>query len=158
MSTKRSIIETLQTNLKAIDGTGDYVFDVSDANSTERVVIGRQIPPSIPPPCIYLHPVRGTTEQAPGRTALTKYDRTLQVQIIGFVDAESDEAGELVLQALDMLDDIERALESDRLVGGFARDLEVEGEVYHGHELDVGLDVGVAVCGATITYQEKSAT
>ena len=79
----------------------------------------------------------------------------MSVQIEAWTAATSSAPGTALLDALDLQDDIMRALESDRSLGGNVRDLEISASAFDGFELDrPGLGLAVLVC--SISYTETA--
>lgn len=151
MALERTIMERVKTQLQNIDGGSSYTFNVS---GSDQVVIGQTFA-SHRVPGVYLFTNGTTTKQEAGRTVLTRYDREMKVQIEAWVPSTSAAAGTALLDALDMQDDIFRAIESDRSLGGNVRDVELEGSTYEGAEMDrPGL--GMVVCILTIRYTETA--
>ena len=151
MGLERTIIERVKTQLQNIDGGASYTFDVS---GDDAVVIGQTFASHRVPGC-YIFPNGTTTTQEAGRTVLTRYDREMAVQIEAWVPSTSAAAGTAILDALDMQDDIFRAIESDRTLGGNVRDVELEATTYDGQDLDrPGL--GFVACILTIRYTETA--
>lgn len=106
-------MERVKTQLQNINGSGSYTYDVS---GSDQVVIGQTFA-SHRVPGVYLFTNGTTTKQEAGRTVLTRYDREMKVQIESWVPSTSATAGTALLDALDMQDDIFRAIESDRSLG-----------------------------------------
>ncbi len=127
------IVDTL---LPSIDGTtvtmpgdGDvrsYTFDLSGAG---RIVFDR--PPAAGPelvdggePVVYVFPASPTltlAADAPG--TLYEYALTLRVGIAGYVtpqdvSGEGDTARGRVMRALDLMEDLQNAIQADRSLGG----------------------------------------
>lgn len=151
MGLERTIVERVKTQLRNIDGGASYTYDVS---GDDQVVIGQTFS-SHRIPGVYLFVNGTTTKQDAGRTVLTRYDRQMKVQIEAWVPSTSASAGTALLDALDMQDDIFRAIESDRSLGGNVRDVELEATTYEGAEMDrPGL--GMVVCILTIRYTETA--
>ena len=151
MGLERTIMERVKTQLQNINGSGSYTYDVS---GSDQVVIGQTFSSGRVPGC-YLFTNGTTTKQEAGRTVLTRYDREMKVQIESWVPSTSATAGTALLDALDMQDDIFRAIESDRSLGGNVRDVELEGSTYEGAELDRPA-LGMVVVILTIRYTETA--
>ena len=106
-------------------------------------------------PGVYLFANGVTTAQTAGRTVLTRYDREMKIQIEAWVGATSAAPGIALLDAMDLQDDIMRALESDRSLDGNARDVEIEATAYDGAEMDRP-GMGMAVLILTVRYTETA--
>tara|TARA_R110002073_G_scaffold24725_1_gene83084 strand:- start:195 stop:656 length:462 start_codon:yes stop_codon:yes gene_type:complete len=148
---ERAILTRIKTQIGNVNGSGVYTADLS---GSDRVVIGESFSPGRIP-CAYIYPNGVNTAQTPGRTVLSRYDRTMSVQIEAWTAATSSAPGTALLDALDLQDDIMRALESDRSLGGNVRDLEISASSFDGHELDrPGLGFTVLLC--SISYTETA--
>ena len=149
MALERTILNQIKTQIATVNGSGSYTADLS---GSDQVVIGETFAPHRLPGC-YIYPNGITTTQAAGRTVLPRYDRNMSVQIEAWTAATSSAPGTALLDALDLQDDIMRALESDRSLGGNVRDLEISASAFDGHELDrPGLGLAVLIC--SIDYTE----
>ena len=149
MALERTILNQIKTQIATVNGSGSFTADLS---GSDQVVIGESFSPGRIP-CAYIYPNGITTTQAAGRTVLTRYDRNMSVQIEAWTAATSSAPGTALLDALDLQDDIMRALESDRSLGGNVRDLEISASAFDGHELDrPGLGLAVLIC--SIDYTE----
>ncbi len=125
MGLERTILNQIKTQIANVNGSGSYSANLS---GDDQCVIGESFAPHRLPGC-YIYPNGINTTQAAGRTVLTRYDRTMSVQI--------------------------EALEADRSLGGNVRDIEIAANSYDGHELDrPGLGLCVLVC--SISYTEVS--
>jgi len=148
---ERTILNQIKTQIATVNGSGSYTADLS---GSDQCVIGESFAPHRLPGC-YIYPDGITTAQTGGRTVLTRYDRTMSVQIEAWTAATSSAPGTALLDALDLQDDIMRALESDRTLGGNVRDVEISASAFDGFELDrPGL--GLAVLVLTIQYTETA--
>ena len=126
MSKERTILAAVQTQIKNANGSGSYTFNLS-------------VPPA----------------QTPGTTVLTRYDRTMNIQIEGWVAAENSTPGNAALEAVDLMDDIMRALEADRSLDGNVRDIEISASSLDGQELDrPGL--GLCILQLVVRYTETA--
>ena len=151
MGLERAILTRIKTQIGNVNGSGVYTADLS---GSDRVVIGESFSPGRIP-CAYIYPNGITTAQTAGRTVLSRFDRTMSVQIEAWTAATSNAPGTALLDALDLQDDIMRALESDRSLGGNVRDLEISASAFDGGELDrPGL--GLAVLECSISYTETA--
>jgi hypothetical protein len=150
MSTERTILAAIQTQIQNVNGAGSYTFDLSGT----RTVIGEAFQPHRVPAC-YIYFLNVATAQTPGSTRLTAYDRTMTVQAEGWCAAENSTPGNAALEAVDLMDDIMRALEADRSLDGNVRDIEISASSIDGQELDrPGL--GLCILSLLIRYTEAS--
>ena len=157
MGRERNIVDQIVSNLQTINGSGGYTYDLS---GSDQVVIGDQFNP-IRLPCAYVF-VRGVeTRQEAGITVLTQYDRTMTVNIIGFVNAQNDNPGEMMVRALDFQSDVMKCLESDRSLGNggtvLADDIEISGRTFRGADLDLP-STGIAALIVTDKYRQDAGT
>jgi hypothetical protein len=152
-SKERQILGAIKSQIEAVNGTGTYTFDLS---GSDQVLLGAtMIPDRLP--SAYIYALSLSSQITPGRTVLRNYDRTFQVQIEAWVNATSDAVGEQMLRALDMQDDILKAIESDRSLGGEVDDVILNAQTYDGEALQrPGLGCAVIVC--TCTYREVGGT
>ncbi len=151
MSTERTILAAIQTQIQNVNGSGSYTFNLS---GTDQVVLGESFQPHRVPGC-YVYFLNVTTAQTPGTTRLTAYDRTMNVQVEGWCAAENSTPGNAALEAVDLMDDIMRALEADRSLGGSARDIEISASSLDGQELDrPGL--GMCILSVVVRYTERA--
>ena len=96
-----------------------------------------------------------STAQTAGTTVLTRYDRTMTCQIEGWVAAENSTPGNAALEAVDLMDDIMRALEADRSLDSNVRDIEISASSLDGQELDrPGL--GLCILQLIVRYTETA--
>jgi len=155
MSTARSIIENIKSQIATnVNGAGSYTYDLT---GTDQVVIGESFQPHRVPGA-YVFFGGGSTAQTAGTTVLTRYDRTMLCQVEGWVPSDSAAPGEAALDALDLCDDIMRAIETDRTLGLLSsgvRDVEIAYNAVDGQELDrPGL--GLCILQVTVRYVEKA--
>ena len=151
-SKERQILERVKTQIQNVNGSGSYSYDLS---SSDRVVFGdRFAPESLP--CGYINLIDITTAQDAGRTVLTRYDRTMQIQIEAWTAVTSSTAGQSILEGCDLMDDIMRALEADRSLNSLVRDIEIVASSFDGqaHERP-GLALAILVC--SVFYVEDAA-
>ena len=151
MGTERTILSAIQTQIQGVNGSGSYTFNLSGG---DQVVLGESFQPHRVPGC-YVYFLGLSTAQTPGTPALTRYDRTMTVQLEAWCAAESSAPGNAALEAVDLMDDIMRALESDRSLGGNVRDIEISASSVDGQELDrPGL--GLCIMQLLIRYTETA--
>jgi hypothetical protein len=151
VSTERSILAAVKTQIANVNGAGLYTFDLSGADA---VVHGQAFQPHrVPGAYVFFGGL--STAQTGGVTVLTKYDRTMIIQVEGWCAAKSAAPADAALEAVDLMDDIMRALEADRSLGGNVRDIEISASALDGQELDrPGL--GLCVLQITATYTEAA--
>ena len=150
-SKERQILERVKTQIQNVNGSGSYSYELS---SSDRVVFGDRFAPEALP-CAYVNLIDINTAQDPGRTVLTRYDRTMQIQIEAWTAVTSSTAGQSILEGCDLMDDIMRALEDDRTLNNLARDVEIRASAFDGqaHERP-GLALASIVC--SIFYTERA--
>ena len=151
MSTERTILAAIQSQIQNVNGSGSYTFDLSGT----RTVIGEAFQPARVPGC-YVYFLNVTTAQTPGVTVLTRYDRTMTVQAEGWCAAENSTPGNAALEAVDLMDDIMRALEADRSLDGNVRDIEISASALDGQELDRGPGLGLCILQLVVRYTETA--
>ena len=151
MSTERTILAAIQTQIQNVNGAGSYTFNLS---GTDQVVLGEAFQPHRIPGC-YVYFLNVTTAQTPGTTRLNAYDRVMTVQAEAWCAAENSTPGNAALEAVDLMDDIMRALEADRSLDGNVRDIEISASSLDGQELDrPGL--GLAILSLVVRYTEAA--
>ena len=141
----------VKTQLANVNGSGSYTHDLSGA---DQIVIGEAFSPHrLPGAYVYVNGVK--TTQTAGRTALRRFDRQMDIQIEAWCAATNASPGTTILDALDLQDDIMRAIEADRSLGNNVRDVEVEATAYDGQELDRP-SLGLAVLTLKVFYTETA--
>lgn len=149
MSTETDIIERIQTDLQGVTGSG-YTYDLSGA---DQCVIGESFAPHRVPG-VYIFPGSIKSTQGPG-TVLTRYDRTMLVQIEGWVAPTSDTPGAALKGALDLGSDIMKAIENDRTLNSNVHDVQMDMISFDGAELQrPGLGAVVVQC--VVSYSETA--
>lgn len=141
MSSKsRAIVAAIKAQLATIDGTGDYVHNLSLPG---RVKVGR--PPQQPTlPCVWIAVASLESSHGP---QLGRYRRDLVLDIHARAKS-ADSTEERGMVALDLLDDILAALEVDRRLGGLVLDVIGTGMSLDGDEAQIpGCAVAVAQVG-----------
>ena len=150
----RSIMGQIKADLQGIDGTGSYNFDLSGSN---QVIMAAALNP-IRVPCVYFYAENEDTAQTPGVTVLTQYDRTLNIQIVGFCASTDDDPEEMHLRTWDLCSDIKVALESDRsLTSGspLCDDLQLRVSALDGEQVGRP-SLGIAVVELTVKFRQDS--
>jgi hypothetical protein len=149
MSTETDIIERIQTDLQGVTGSG-YTYDLS---GSDQCVIGESFAPHRVPG-VYIFPGSIKSTQGPG-TVLTRYDRTMLVQIEGWVAPTSDTPGAALKGALDLGSDIMKAIENDRTLNSNVHDVQMDMISFDGAELQrPGLGAVVVQC--VVSYSETA--
>ena len=98
MALERDILNQIKTQIGNVNGSGSFTSDLS---GSDQVVIGESFAPGRIP-CAYIYPNGVTTTQAAGTTVLTRYDRTMSVQVEAWCAATSSAPGTALLDALDL--------------------------------------------------------
>ena len=151
MGLERTIVTQVKTQLANVNGAGGYANDLS---GSDQIVIGESFSPHrLPGAYVYVNTVK--TTQTAGRTVLTRYDRQMDLQIEAWCASTSSAAGTTILDALDLQNDIMKALETDRSLGGNVRDVQIEASAYDGQELDRP-SLGLAVLTVSVFYTETA--
>lgn len=151
MGLERTIVNQVKTQIANVNGSGSYTHDLS---GSDQVVIGEAFSPHrLPGAYVYVNGIK--TQQTARRTVLTRYDRQMEIQIEAWCAATNSSAGTTILDALDLTDDIMRALETDRTLSNNVRDIEIEASAYDGQELDRP-SLGLAVLTLTVLYTETA--
>jgi hypothetical protein len=139
-SAHRQVMTALETLCAAINGTGVYHFDFS---GSDQVKIGlASTARRMNKPTIYIGIRASSSVTGP---ELTRWTRTPTFVIEALVPSSAD-PGEQVLDGLDAMDDIMRAIEADRSLGLQAlgvRDVLVGATAFSGQSINVG-NYGIA--------------
>lgn len=127
-TTAGSVIDAVMAALAGINGAGSYANNLSGAGA---VVEGDPPDQSVvlSTVCAFVDTGDLLAEHAP---ELGRYRRNLAVQVYGFVPAAADTPTSRKRAALSLLDDICRAMEADRSLGGLVIDLTVQGRAFTG--------------------------
>jgi hypothetical protein len=151
-STERTILERIQTNCQAIDGTGSYNFDFSDSDA---VILGMEPAATAPrAPGIYIFTVNLDSRRIKGTTPLNSFTRVFVLQVDCWVPRGSGTPGDAMLRAVDASSDVMRALENDPTCGGVTHDLSVNALTYDGDAIQIP-GYGVASLRVQYEYNEK---
>jgi hypothetical protein len=154
-STERTILERVQTNCQAIDGSGSYNYDFSD---TDAVILGMEPAATAPrSPGIYIFTVNLDSRRIKGKTPLNSYTRVFVIQVDCWVPRTSEAAGVGMLSAVDASSDVMRVLENDPTCGGVTHDLEINALTYDGEQIQIP-GYGVASLRVQYEYNEKRGT
>lgn len=120
-SVTRGVIGAMKTALQGINGSGGYTCDLS---GSDRVKIGRPLKAEgVAPPCAWLAVGQLVSDHG---EQLGRYTRTLTVDLEARCPASDSSPEERELIALDLLDDICTALETDRTLGGRVLDIIIQ--------------------------------
>lgn len=117
------------------------------ADSPDRVLVGAPTAPERAP-VVY---VTDLSLESNHGDHLGGYRRTLTVQLTGYVGAPTDEPGERALAALDLLSEIEQALERERSSEAGWLDVLVRGAALDGLEL-MGIGLGVVTAEVEVWW------
>lgn len=127
----QDILAAIKSALETPNGSGVYTHDLSDG---DRVVYGAEVDPARVPR-VNIFDIAWSSEHG---ARLGYFERTAEVACIGYVGATSDSNGSRFLAAADLLNDMCRALESDRTLGGEVRDvIIVSARAFDGAEWDL---------------------
>jgi|15BtaG_2_1085339.scaffolds.fasta_scaffold00097_44 hypothetical protein len=138
------IWDTLVTQLQLINGSGVYTHDLSGSSPTRVGRVRLSSPPVEPPFAVVV------LDEVPSRhdVVLGKYRRDLVFTIVGWAQSAGDSDELRQEAACNMLDDILRAVESDRTLGGEVYDVLCHGRSFVASEPETGALYGVAVVRA----------
>lgn len=131
------IVNNIVALLKTIDGAPNFVNDLSD--TPDRVLIGTPDLPAQTPPRVY---VLATSVPSEHGRSLGAYRRNFSITLIGYTAAVSTGAGEKLLPAVELLNDIMNKLEADGtlpapgggLHSGPALSMKIDGDAFDGSE------------------------
>ena len=138
-STTATVWGQVATQLANINGAGVYTTDIS---GTGRVVQGRYTSPPVTPPCAVVWVDSVETAQ---HVELGVYRREFNMTIVGLVEATSDDELTLTTAAMDLMDDILRAIEADRSLGGSVYDVIMSATSFAGAAPETGATYGIVV-------------
>jgi len=148
-SKARLIFAAVKTALQAANGADPYTYDLSSAG---RVVMRRPRMEDTQSPVVYAMLEGFDSEGAP---TIGEYRRNLILHIEGRVSPGTQDPEERALSALDLLNDIMQALQSDRSLGNLVLDIIVSGTTLDGDE--VGLtNFGIVYAMATMHWDALS--
>ena len=151
-STERTILERVQTNCRAINGSGSYNFDFSAADA---VILGMEPPAAAPrSPGIYIFTVQLNSRRIKGVTPMNSFSREFVIQVDCWVPRGSETIGDAMLRAVDASSDVMRALEADPTCGGVTHDLSINALTYDGEQIQIP-GYGVASLRIVYDYNEK---
>jgi hypothetical protein len=125
------VMGQIVTQIKNANGSGVYVHDLSATGTVVRGAV-LESPQSSVAVGVYLQHLN--TE--PG-ARLGYWERTALVGIHGWVAHDGTE-GDAEDVAADLLNDITRALEADRTLGGNVRDINASGTAFAGNTYGIG--------------------
>ena len=134
-----TVWDALITAVRGIDGSGSYTHDLSGTGAVGRVRGGQ---PMVGPPFATV-----VFDEAPTShdVQLGSYRRDLQFTIVGWglTGADTDEARSEA--AANMFDDLCRACESDRTLGGIVYEVLCNGTAFVANDAESGAQYPVAV-------------
>ena len=151
-STERSILERIKVDCSAVDGSGSYNYDFSDADA---VIIGIE-PAGLAPraPGVYIYPVSVSSSRQKGKTPLNSFSRVFIVQLDVWVPKTAGTAESAILAALNAQSDMMRVIENDPTLNGLGHDVEIDGSAYDGEAIQVP-GYGVSSLRLKVEYHEK---
>jgi len=134
-----AVWDQLVTALQAIDGSGDYTHDVSGTGKVGRARISM---PPIGPPYVTV-----VFEDAPTShdQVLGTYRRDIRFTVAGWGKCASDTDEARAEAAINMADDILRAVEADRTLGDRVYDVLCNPTAFVGYEAETGAEYPIAV-------------
>ena len=139
MAVLNNIHDALISQIQGVNGSGVYTHDLSGTGKVGRV---RTASPPIGPPyaTIVLDEVRSGHD-----VVLGSYRRDCMYTIVGWglTGADTDTAREEA--AVNMLDDLLRAIESDRTLGGRVYEVIASGRSFVASEVETGAHYPIAV-------------
>lgn len=134
-----AVWDALLAALAGVDGSGSYTHDLSGAGRVARVRVAQPLISGAFVTCVF--------DDAPSRhdIVLGTYRRDLQFTIVGWgvTGADTDEARQEA--ACNMMDDVMRAVEADRSLGGLVYDVLCHGRSFIGSDAESGAQYPVAV-------------
>ena len=141
-----------------VDGTGDYTYDLTGAGKVIRA--DASAPWTVDgSPCASVFFVRSVTGTEP---TLCKFDRQMTFGVVGFASttaAVSDTVDQLQLEeaaAMNMLNDLTMAIESNRRFGGLIIKVLVDHEIQTGGATNAGLHYSTAMCIVRCNMQKAT--
>jgi len=141
-----------------IDGTGDYTYDLTAAGQVIRA--DASAPWMVDgSPCASVFFVRSVTGTEP---TLCKFDRQMTFGVVGFSSTTAsvtDTVDQLQLEeaaAMNMLNDLSMAIESDRRFGGLIIRVLVDHEIQTGGATNAGLHYSTAMCIVRCNMQKET--
>ena len=141
-----------------VGGTGDYTYDLTGAGKVIRA--DASAPWTIDgTPCASVFFVRSVTGTEP---TLCKFDRQMTFGATGFAsttDVAADTVDQLQLEeaaALNLLNDLTMAIESDRRFGGLVIRVLVDHEIQTGGATTAGLHYSTAMCIVRCNMQKET--
>jgi len=153
-STMSTLADRIRTVLRGIDATGSYTYNLSiDADQVDYGDSQDRTPPAVRITSLGLDSAEAVT--------LTRYSRTVTVNLIGWVPVSADNPGERMKAASDLANDIHLAIEADRIDGGagtlgvLTTSVVVESDVLDGNSLMLD---GCGAVAARVTMSYRSTT
>lgn len=141
-----TVFSQILTNLALPDGTGSYTYDLS---GTDRVFDSLTWP--IPQtPCVMIYDITIPRRAGP---RMTSHEQTADLFFLAYVEATTDDKITRTQAAMNLLNDIVIAIESDRDVSGNAIEAVVQDAKAWGTQQGVHPSYGVAEGRIRITYR-----
>tara|TARA_Y100000310_G_scaffold227705_2_gene229993 strand:- start:3486 stop:3947 length:462 start_codon:yes stop_codon:yes gene_type:complete len=134
-----TIWSNLVTAVKGINGSGVYTHDLSGSGAVQRVRVGQ---PMTGPP---FATVVFDTGPSSHDVQLGSYRRDLQFTVVGWGLTTADTDDARTEAAANMLDDLLRAIESDRTQGGLVYDTLCHTAAFVASDAESGAQYPVAV-------------
>lgn len=148
-STMRQIASAIKSALADVDGTGSYTYDLSAAG---HVHIGEVLDAPILP----FVTVSAVGWDSDTETQLTRYRRRVLFSLYGAVGTSTDTPEARILAAMDLLEDVSRALEADPTLGGLVHTLIVRSAgTFDGLDEQAG-QVGAFFGEVDVTYSRTT--
>ncbi len=145
------LLDTIVTALKAVNGTGEYTHNLS---GTEPVRVGTArigIPPTVP--FVTVVPELIQTKRS---TVINFFRRDGTFRIVGWGKTTADTDIARIKAALNMANDILRAVESDTTLGGLSYDLKASARSFVSFEPETGSEYPVAVVDVEVWYRTSA--
>ena len=138
-ATLNAIHTALISQIQGVNGSGAYTHDLSGTGRVGRV---RVASPPIGPPyaTIVVDEVISSND-----VVLGTYRRDCIFTIVGWATAGADTDTAREQGAINMLDDLLRAVESDRTLGGRVYDVIGSGRSFNGFDPETGAQYPIAV-------------
>lgn len=147
-STMRQIAEAIRNKIATINGTPTYTYSL---NATGQVFVGESLYAPVSP----FVSIQGVGWSSDFEAPLTRYKRQVLFTVYGEVAADGTQQNR-ALNAMDLLSDVAKALESDPTLGGLAYQLLVTSAgTFDGLEED-GNSFGAFLAEVQVTYQTRT--